>query len=232
MSNACYNARDMKALTKLGEAKDSAGTTWELWERDGEYSILHDGIPCYNSFTHGSDDAMAEVGIAPITRAQQPQILICGMGLGYALAHLSQNIKREKAKFIVAEPVPAIIDWNRKYGANKDIVAQDGRVEIEYQSAAELCRKRTGSLHSILLKHTHERCEMSLTDAQAYFNALKGGSSLVIAIGKTDRRLEATLKRAGFKVSFTHVPAASKGKQQRMHTLIVAMRGRFVSFNR
>lgn len=222
----------MKALTKLGEAQDSAGSTWELWERDGEYSIHQDGIPCFNSFTHGSDDAMAELGIAPITRAQQPHIMIVGMGLSYALAHLSQNIKREKAKFIVAEPIPAIVDWNRKYGANKDLVNQDGRIEIEYQAAADLCRKRTGSLHAILLKHTHDRLDMSLTDAQAYFNALKGGSSLVIAIGKTDRRLEATLKRAGFKVSFTHVPAASKGKQQRMHTLIVAMRGRFVSFNR
>ncbi len=220
----------MKPLNKLGEAFDAQGGLWELWERDEILTILQDGIPCASSFTHGSEDMMADVGIAPIMRATQPIIMIAGLGLGYGLARVSQQIKREKAKFIVAEPVQAIIDWNRQYGENAALLREDARVEIECASALDLCQKRIGSLHTILLKHTHARCQITVQEAQIYFNALKGGSLLVIAIGKTDKRLEGILRRAGFEVSFTHVPAASKGKQMKLHTLILARRGRFVPF--
>ncbi len=220
----------MKPLNILGESHDSDGHRWELWERDGVFSIIQDGIPCASSFTHGSEDMMADVAIAPITRATQPIVMIAGLGLGYGMARVCQQLKREKAKVIIAEPVQAIIDWNRQYGENAPILRDDPRIDIECTTAVELCQKRTGSLHAILLKHTHARCQLSVQDAQAYFNALKGGSLLVIAIGKTDKRLEGILRRAGFEVSFTHVPASSKGKQMKLHTLILARRGRFVPF--
>ncbi len=220
----------MKPLTKLGEAVDTQGSTWELWERDGVLSLLQDGTQCASSFTHGSDDAMADVALAPIERATQPIIMFAGLGLGYALAMTADGIRRDKAKFIVAEPVPAIVEWNKKYGENAPMMVNDPRIEIEYSSAADLCRKRSGSLHAIMINHTHGKFDLSVADAQAYFNALKGGSMLVIAIGRTDRRLETTLRRAGFHVDFTHVAAASKGKQMRQHTLLMALRGRFVSF--
>ncbi len=220
----------MKPLIKLAETQDADGILWELWERDGTLTIMQDGIPCASSFTHGSEDAMAEVAIAPITRATQPIVMIAGLGLGYGLAEASRLIKREKASFIVAEPNEAIVAWNREHSENAAILNDDPRVTVEYASALELCQKRTGSLHAIMLKHTHARCPMSVQDAQAYFNALKGGSLLVIAIGKTDKRLEGILRRAGFEVRYSHVPAASKGKQMKMHTLILARRGRFVPF--
>jgi len=219
----------MKPLTKLGEYPLEDGSIWELWERDGTLSLQLDGLPCATSFTHGSEDAMAEIATSPITRATQPCIMIAGLGLGYGLARAMQCLPREKAKFIVAEPVPAIVEWNRSYGENAS-VWEDKRVSVENATAAELCRKRTGSLHAILMRHVHARCEMTLGDAQAYFNALKGGSLLAICVAKRDKRLESTLMRAGFEVSSTPVPASSKGKQLRMHTIVLARRGRFVPF--
>ena len=219
----------MKPLTKLGEKVLESGSVWELWERDGVLTLQLDGMPCANSFTYGSEEAMSELATSPITRAGQPCIMIAGLGLGYGLAKAMECLPKEKARFIVAEPVPDIVKWNREFGENKALF-DDKRVSIEPASAAELCRKRTGSLHAILLRSTHTRCEMSLGDAQAYFNALKGGSLLVISLSKTDKRLEATLRRAGFEISTTLVPASSKGKQQRLHPLVLARRGRFVPF--
>lgn len=219
----------MKPLTKLGEKTLENGSVWELWERDGVLTLQLDGMPCANSFTYGSEQAMAELATSPITRAGQPCIMIAGLGLGYGLAKAMQCLPKEKAKFIVAEPVPEIVKWNREHGENKALW-EDKRVSTEPASAAELCRKRTGSLHAILLRSAHTRCEMTLGDAQAYFNALKGGSLLVINLSKADKRLEATLRRAGFEVSTTAVPASSKGKQLRLHTLVLARRGRFVPF--
>ena len=217
----------MKPLTKLGEKALENGSVWELWERDGVLTLQLDGMPCANSFTYGSEEAMAELATSPITRAGQPCIMIAGLGLGYGLAKAMECLPKEKAKFIVAEPVPEIVKWNREYGENKALW-EDKRVSTEPASAAELCRKRTGSLHAILLRSAHTRCEMSLGDAQAYFNALKGGSLLAINLSKADKKLEATLRRAGFEVSTTAVPASSKGKQLRLHTLVLARRGRFV----
>ena len=205
------------------------GSVWELWERDGVLTLQLDGMPCANSFTYGSEEAMAEIALSPITRAGQPCIMIAGLGLGYGLAKAMECLPKEKARFIVAEPVAEIVKWNREFSENKTLF-DDKRVSTEPASAAELCRKRTGSLHAILLRSAHTRCEMSLGDAQAYFNALKGGSLLVINLAKADKRLEATLRRAGFEVSTTAVPASSKGKQLRLHTLVLARRGRFVPF--
>ncbi len=219
----------MKPLTKLGEKVLESGSVWELWERDGVLTLQLDGMPCANSFTYGSEEAMAELATSPITRAGQPCIMIAGLGLGYGLAKAMECLPKEKARFIVAEPVPEIVKWNREHGENKALW-EDKRVSTEPASAAELCRKRTGSLHAILLRSAHTRCEMSLGDAQAYFNALKGGSLLTINLAKADKRLEATLRRAGFEVSTTAVPASSKGKQLRLHTLVLARRGRFVPF--
>lgn len=219
----------MKPLTKLGEKQMEDGSVWELWERDGELSLQHDGLPCAGSFTHGSEEAMAEIATSPITRAGQPQIMVAGLGLGYGLAKAMQCLPKEKARFIVAEPVDAVADWNRQHSENKAAL-DDPRVTVECAAAADLCRKRTGSLHAILLRHTFARCEMSLGDAQAFFNALKGGSLLAITLSKRDKRLEGTLGKAGFETSTSPVPASSKGKQNRMHILLLARRGRFVPF--
>ena len=219
----------MKPLTKLGEKALEDGSVWELWERDGVLTLQLDGMPCANSFTYGSEEAMAELATSPITRAGQPCIMIAGLGLGYGLAKAMQCLPKEKARFIVAEPVAEIVKWNREFGENKALW-EDKRVSTEPATAAELCRKRTGSLHAILLRSAHTRCEMTLGDAQAYFNALKGGSMLVINLSKADKKLEATLRRAGFEVSSTTVPASSKGKQLRLHTIVLARRGRFVPF--
>lgn len=219
----------MKPLTKLGEKALDNGSVWELWERDGVLTLQLDGLPCANSFTYGSEEAMAELATSPITRAGQPCIMIAGLGLGYGLAKAMECLPKEKARFIVAEPVAEIVKWNREFGEHTALW-EDKRVSTEPATAAELCRKRTGSLHAILLRSAHTRCEMSLGDAQAYFNALKGGSMLVINLSKADKRLEATLRRAGFEVSTTAVPASSKGKQIRLHTIVLARRGRFVPF--
>ena len=92
------------------------GSTWELWERDGVLTLQLDGMPCANSFTYGSEEAMAELATSPITRAGQPCIMIAGLGLGYGLAKAMECLPKEKARFIVAEPVPEIVKWNREFG--------------------------------------------------------------------------------------------------------------------
>lgn len=219
----------MKPLNKLEELQLSDGCVWELWERDGSLSLLRDGLPVADSHARGSEETMAQLAVSPIARAGKPCVMLAGACLGYGLAAAMATLPRSKARFIVAEPTPEIIAWNKTHGENPEIW-KDERVEIAPATAAELCRLRTGSLHAIIMRHTHARCEMSLADAQAYFNALKGGSLLAILVDTADRRLKSTLMRAGFDVSVSGVPISHKGKQKRMHSLVLARRGRFIPF--
>lgn len=219
----------MKPLSKLEEVHTADGRVWELWERDNALSLLQDGLQVAGSHARGSEEAMAQIATSPIVRAGQPCIMIAGLGLGYGAAAAMQALPRSKAKFIIAEPEPHLVEWNRTHGVCPELWS-DPRVTVEPEHAAELCRKRTGSLHAILMRHTHAPCAMTLSDAQAYFNALKGGSLLAILLERPEKRLQNTLTRAGFDVSVSAVPVAAKGKQKRMHTLMLARRGRFVPF--
>lgn len=219
----------MKPLSKLEETTTPEGHVWELWERDGALSLLQDGLPVASSHGRGSEESMAQLAVSPITRAGQPCVMVAGLGLGYGVAAAMQALPRAKARFIVAEPVAQLVDWVRRHGEHAELW-DDSRVVIETESAAELCRKRTGSLHAILMRHTHAPCTLSMADAQAFFNALKGGSLLAILLDRPQKKLQGTLLRAGFDVSVSAVPVSSKGKQKRMHTLVLARRGRFVPF--
>ncbi len=221
----------MKPLTKIAETTGPDGAAWELWERDGVFSLLRDGVAYSTGMSHGSEEAMAEWGAAPVVRANQPCFLFAGLGLGYGLAAAMRAMPREKARFIVAEPCGPIVEWNRTHA--RDLhpgMWDDPRVVVEPQSAVELARRRTGSLHAVFLTSTHARCELSPQDANDFFGALKGGGLLMIALARPDKRLEALLRRAGFEVTSQPAPASHKGKQTRMHTIVLARRGRFVPF--
>lgn len=220
----------MKPLIKRGgPTADAEGHEWELWERDGELSLMEDGAPVASSREVASEAGMAQLAVSPVSRANKPVIMIAGLGLGTGAAAAMAALPRAKARFIIAEPVEQIVRWNREFSPCKEVL-EDERVSVEEEKAADLCRKRTGSLHAIIMRHTHARCEMGLSDAQAYFQALKGGSLLAILLARPDSKLQSTLKRAGFEISVSALPVNDRGKQTRMHTLLLARRGRFVPF--
>ena len=220
----------MKPLIKRGgPTADAEGHEWELWERDGELSLMEDGAPVATSREVASEAGMAQLAVSPVSRANKPVIMKAGLGLGTGAAAAMAALPRAKARFIIAEPVEQIVRWNREFSPCKEVL-EDERVSVEEEKAADLCRKRTGSLHAIIMRHTHARCEMGLSDAQAYFQALKGGSLLAILLARPDSKLQSTLKRAGFEISVSALPVNDRGKQTRMHTLLLARRGRFVPF--
>lgn len=221
----------MKPLTRIAETSSPDGLLWELWERDGQFFLLHDGVQYASAFAHGSDDAMAEMAMAPITRANQPTLLFAGVGLGFPLAAAVASTQKEKASFIVAEPCPELISWQTRYlDALHPGLWDDGRISVEKMGAVEVARRRSGSLHAIIVKSTHARYPLSMGEATDFFGALKGGGLLLISLSKPDKRLEGVLRRAGFEVTTAAVPASHKGKQAKFHTIVLARRGRFVPF--
>lgn len=221
----------MKPLTKLNETRMPDGTALELWERDDAYLLLQDGLQIGSSFSHGSDDILGEIGVSPIRKANQPTILIAGLNLGFVLDSAITHLTREKASFVVAEPTAELVEWHQEHlkGIHQNDIWNDDRVSIEYLTALGVARKSPKKFHAILMKSTAGRPPMSVAEASDYAAALRGGGLLVISLGRSDRRLERTLQKAGFQVNFESVPAAHKGKQNSFHTIIIAKKGHYVS---
>lgn len=220
----------MKPLVKIAETRTPRGEMWELWKRDGQYHLMMDGAPYASGFSNGTDEAMVEYGVSPVVRANQPVFLFAGVGLGFGLATAVRLINREKARFVVAEPCRELMEWNRTLATDLHPgLWDDPRIADEPLSALEIARKNASTFHAVFIKSLHERCPLSVNEAGDYFNSLKQGGLLLIALSRGDRRLEGALRRAGFDVSFVSVPANKKGKQTRFHTLVLGRRGRYIS---
>lgn len=205
----------------------------ELWERDGARFIMVDGYQTASSYSHGSDDAAAELAVSPVRRANQPTFLLAGIGLGFTLAALERGINREKARFVVAEPSADLIHWHRTH--LQDLhpgLLDDTRLEVEPFPALVVARRNPKAYHAILMRLTHGRVELTVAEASDYFAALRNGGLLLITVAKPDSRLKRTLSRAGFDVSEFAAPVSHKGKKTSFHTILLAKKGQFVSFSK
>lgn len=222
----------MKPITKLASANLPDGSLLELWERDGFHFLLRDGMQMASSFSHGSNEAAAAIAAAPVKRANQPAFLLDGLGLGFTLFALMDQVQREKASFIVGEPCKQLVGWHEQLMNNeRPGFLHDPRVSVEFTPALQVARKNPKSFHAILCRSTHERMNLTVAEASDYFAALKQGGLLVITIARPDTRLARTLQKAGFEVSTEAVPASHKGKKTTFHTVLLGKKGRFIPFS-
>lgn len=219
----------MKPLTKLKETQLPDGGILELWERDDVYSLLLDGQQMASSFFHGSDLALAEISLAPLKRANQPQILIDGLGLGFVLASAMQEVPKEKASFVVAEPATSLVEWfDSDLSALHPGILKDPRVVIEPQTMLAVARRSPKKFHAVLMKGTHGRLRLNVGEASDISASMKEGGLLVISLPRADKRMEKHLQRAGFQVTTQATPVSHKGKQSSYHILIIAKKGRYI----
>ena len=138
----------MKPFELLAQAHSPDGTLIELKRRDDEYVILAAGRHLMSSRTHASEESLATLGCRHITATHphhptshptsHPTILIGGLGMGFTL-RAALDILPPRAKIIVAELIPEIVDWNR--GPLAHLAAHplaDPRVRIEITDVAAL----------------------------------------------------------------------------------------------
>ncbi|MBT8044048.1 MAG: spermine synthase, partial [Verrucomicrobiae bacterium] len=105
----------MKPYVKIAEAQTPEGEPLELIEHDGTYMICSHGEQLMTSFSHGSEETLAELACSPFRPVNQPRILIGGLGMGYTLAAATRALPGKRATFIVAELTSEIETWNRTH---------------------------------------------------------------------------------------------------------------------
>lgn len=222
----------MKPYVQLAECKTPEGEPLELIEHDGAYMICSRGEQLMTSFSHGSEEALAELACSPFRPVNQPRILIGGLGMGYTLSAAAKTLPGKRAKFIVAELTSAIETWNRTHLAHLHPgLLDDERISIEIKPVQKIIRQAQNAFHAVLLDvdngpsafHGKNNDSLySLRGLREIHQALKDGGILAVWSARSDTAFTKLLRKAGYDVSENTVAAAHKGNKRRTHIIWLA----------
>ncbi len=220
----------------LGRAQTpGGGAELVLSRRGSEFSIKADNWELMNSRTYGSEEAMAKLGCQDLATHPRARVLIGGLGMGFSV-RTALDILGEGAQVVVAELVPAVVEWNR--GVLADLAGRpldDGRVELHETDVAQLIQTARGSYDSIMLD-VDNGPEAIVRDSNDWlysnsglastYAALRGGGKLAVWSAGPHPAFVRQLRRAGFAVDEVKVRAngGSKRKGGSHHVVWIATR--------
>lgn len=209
------------------------GGELRLYKRGREFSIRVNGCELMNSSAHGSEDALAELACARVANRPKPRVLIGGLGMGYTLAAALHRLG-VKARVVVAELVPAVVEWNRIPLA--DLAGhplQDKRVTIREDDVARILKEKSCAYDAILLDvdngpngltHKGNDWLYAREGLEAAFAALRPEGVLAVWSVSPERSFTRRLKQVGFAVDEVCVRARGARGGGR-HTIWIAKRG-------
>jgi spermidine synthase len=220
----------LQPLVLLGEATTPDGSDIKLTRRTNEYIILANGKSLMSSRMHGSEEALASFACSNLRTVEKPSVLIGGLGMGFTL-RAALDLLPSTAKVVIAELVPAIVEWNRgPLGPLANHPLNDKRVNIEIGNVADSIRSRHNHFDTVLLDvdngpaaFTTPQNTILYADRglAAVYAALKIGGVLAVWSARDDRKFEQRLRYAGFVVKVERVRARLK-KGGPYHTIFLA----------
>jgi spermidine synthase len=201
-----------------------------LTRRDREYIILADGKPLMSSRMHGSEEALATLACKRARTLVDPRVLVGGLGMGFTL-RAALNVLPPEATVIVAELVPAVVEWNRgPLAPLAERPLEDRRVRVFEGDVLDALRQNRARLDAVILDVDNGPAAFTASsNATLYTNegiataraALKDKGTLAVWSAWDDRKFEQRLRYGGFAVEVTRVRARlNKGGPR--HTLFLA----------
>ena len=220
----------MKPWELLGETRTPDGALMALTRRDREYIILADGKPLMSSRMHGSEEALATFACERARVLADPCVLVGGLGMGFTL-RAALNVLPRGATVIVAELVPAVVEWNRgPLAPLAERPLEDRRVRVFEGDVLDALRGNRAGFDAVILDVDNgPRAFTDASNAALYTNegiatvrgALRDNGVLAVWSAWEDRKFEQRLRYAGFTVKVTRVRARLKRGGPR-HTLFLA----------
>lgn len=229
----------MKPKIKLAEAQTPEGETLELFEHDSDFFISVKGETLMSSVAYGSEQELGRMACQPFRAARQPIILVGGLGLGFTLKAVLESVSQSKAKIVVSEIIPEVVDWNKTFFDKfHPGLLDDIRVGIKLQPVQTIIAEQQDAFHTIILDVDNGPSAFSgeqnddlysASGLAKIYAALKSGGLLAVWSSYQDKNFTKRLRKAGFDTSFVEVPAAHKGRRRRMHTIWLARKGAYIS---
>jgi spermidine synthase len=219
----------MKPWETLGRARLADGTELTLVRHPSEFAILVNGQTLMSSRMHGSEEALARLGCDRARTMRSPSVLIGGLGMGFSLRAALDTLP-PTARVLVAELVPAVVEWNRgPLGMLAGHPLDDPRVQIEVGDVAATIRSSRARFDVVLLDVDNGPLAMTAaSNAVLYTNqgiaaaraAVRPGGILAVWSATDDRPFEHRLRAGGFDVERPQV----RGRLTRgpRHTIVIA----------
>ena len=213
----------------LGQSRTPEGTEMTLTRRGNEYMILADGKDLMSSRMRGSEEELARLGCDRARTMESPCVLVGGLGMGFTL-RATVDVLPGDAKVVVAELMPAVVEWNRgALGPLAHHPLDDRRVEVVIGDVAVLLTESPGRFDAVLLDVDNGPAAFSqVSNAGLYDNAglikvrasLRPGGVVAVWSAWDDRKFEHRLRHHGFVVETHHVRARLRQGGPR-HTIFV-----------
>jgi len=215
----------------LGSAQtpDQAGTL-QLSRRGDDFFIAYNGKELMNSRMHGSEDLLAEFACKSVAHRPGVRLLVGGLGLGYTLA-AALAIVRPDAVVVVAELVPAVVQWNRGIcGHLAGNPLKDPRVHVMEEDVCLVLKNDTSGFDAVMLDVDNSPDSMTQTSndwlytrngLKKIYQSLRPKGILTVWSAAPDSTFSRRLQRTGFIVQEKTVSARNSGKGG-LHTIWVA----------
>jgi spermidine synthase len=213
----------------LGEARTPEGTTMSLTRRGNEYMILADGKDLMSSRMKGSEEELARLGCDRARSLERPTVLVGGLGMGFTLRATLDTLPAD-ASVVVAELMPAVVEWNRgPLGPLTERALDDKRVRVEVGDVGALLRREPNRFDVVLLDVDNGPVAFTqASNAGLYDNAglvairaaLRPAGVLAVWSAWDDRKFEHRIRHHGFSCETHHVRARLRQGGPR-HTIFV-----------
>ena len=207
------------------------GTTLRLSKTGDIYTIWVQDIELMSSVIHQSEDLLATIVCAKLAHLPEAKVLIGGLGMGYTLA-AALKVLGPKGKVVVAELIPAVLEWNRgplAHLAGRPL--EDTRVEIRLQDVAHSLQTELAEFDGILLDvdngpegltRDSNNWLYSQEGLAAAYTALRPDGILAIWSSTPDKTFGMRLRKAGFEVEEKLVDSSDKDRNEQ-HTIFLAV---------
>jgi spermidine synthase len=193
----------------LDTATVPGGSELKLMRRGDEFSINAGNITLMNSRMSGSEIALAALACDRLRGRRKCRMLIGGYGMGFTLRAALAGMGAD-ARIMVAELVPAVLEWAR--GPMAKLTAgslDDPRLSIHDGDVVDVIAAARASFDAILLdvdngpdgfsRSANDRL-YDLRGLEAARKALRPGGLLAVWSAAPNKAFAERLERAGFAV--------------------------------
>ena len=208
----------MLAWETVDRARAPDGTELALARRGEEWVVRAGGRVLMSSRLHGSEEALAAIGLRRAARVRT--VLLGGLGLGFTLRAVLERVPAD-ARVVVAELSPALVGWMRGPVAHlSGQPLEDPRVRLQMGDVLGRIAEAKGAFDAILLDvdngpsalaHAANDRLYGGSGVRACRDALRPGGALAVWSAGPDVRYLARLERAGLEARAEVVPARGGG---------------------
>lgn len=201
-----------------------------LKQRGSEFSIMLGSTELMNSRLSGSEEALAALSCERIAGRKAPSMLIGGLGMGFTLRAALKELPQD-ARVIVAELVPAVVEWARGPLAEiHDGTLDDPRVAVHVGDVGALIRSKKAAYDAILLDVDNGPDGLTRASNDTLYShdglraakaALRPNGVLAVWSSAPDHAFTRRLREVGFATDEVNVRASTKNSGAR-HVLWMA----------